>query len=50
MPMPDGKSIRANLTTVYKDANTKTFTVKGIGPDGKDFGMFQITYKRRAKE
>jgi hypothetical protein len=48
MPTPDGKSIKATLITVYKDANTKTFTVKGTGPDGKDFEMFQINYKRRA--
>ena len=49
MPMPDGKTTKATMTIVYKDANTKTFTLKGAGPDGKDFEMVQITYKRRAK-
>lgn len=49
MPMPDGKSMKVTMTTVLKDADTKTFTIKGAGPDGKDFEMMQITYKRRAK-
>lgn len=49
MPMPDGKSMKATMTTVTKDANTRIFTLRGAGPDGKDFEMIQITYKRRAK-
>ena len=49
MPMPDGKTMKATMTTVYKDANTKVFTMKGAGPDGKDVEMVEITYKRRAK-
>jgi hypothetical protein len=49
MPMPDGKTLKATLTTVIKDANTKSFTIKGAGPDGKEFEMMQITYKRRGK-
>ena len=49
MPMPDGKTMKVTLVTVAKDANTKTFTLKGSGPDGKDLEMIQITYKRRAK-
>jgi hypothetical protein len=47
--MPDGKSTKATMTIVYKDTNSKTFTLKGAGPDGKDFEMVQITYKRRAQ-
>jgi hypothetical protein len=49
MPMPDGKSMKATMTTVAKDADTKTFTLKGAGPDGKEVEMLHITYKRRAK-
>jgi hypothetical protein len=49
MPTPDGKSMKVTMTTVLKDANTKTLTMTGNGPDGKDFEMFQITYRRRAK-
>ena len=49
MPMPDGKAVKATLTTVTTDANTRVFTIRGKGPDGKDFEMLQITYKRRAK-
>ncbi len=49
MPMPDGKSMKSTLITVTKDANTKTFKLIGAGPDGKDFEMMEITYKRRAK-
>lgn len=49
MQMPDGKSIKATLITVHKDADTRTFALRGAGPDGKEFEMFQITYKRRAK-
>jgi hypothetical protein len=49
MPAADGKSTKATMTTVYKDANTKIFTLRSPGPDGKDFEMLHITYKRRAK-
>jgi hypothetical protein len=49
MPMPDGKSTKATMTTVFKDANSKTFSLRGTGPDGKEFEMIHITYKRRAK-
>src|SRR5262245_43395873 len=49
MTTPDGKNMKATLTTIYKDANTKTFTLKGAGPDGQEFEMIHITYKRRAK-
>ena len=49
MQTPDGKTMKATLTNVFKDADTKIFTIKGAGPDGKDFEMLHITYKRRAK-
>lgn len=49
MPMPDGKSMKTTMITVAKDADTKTFTLTGVGPDGKNIEMMQITYKRRAK-
>lgn len=48
MPMPDGKTVKAILTTVTKDADTKVFTLKGSA-DGKDFEMIQVTYKRRSQ-
>ncbi len=48
MPMPDGKTIKATMTTVAKDADTKVFTLKGSA-DGKEFEMIQVTYRRRAK-
>jgi hypothetical protein len=47
MPMPDGKTTKATMTTVYNDANTKTFTLRAAAPDGKDFEMLHIIYKRR---
>ena len=49
MPTPDGKSMKITMVSVAKDANNKTFTMTGPGPDGKEGEMMQITYKRRAK-
>jgi hypothetical protein len=49
MPMPDGKSMKVTMTTIYKDADHKDFTIRGTTPDGKEFEMIQISYKRRAK-
>lgn len=49
MATPDSKSTKVILTTVTKDANTRVFTLKSAGVDGKDLEMIQITYKRRAK-
>jgi hypothetical protein len=49
MPMPDGKSMKTTLVTVHKDADTQIFRLLGAGPDGKEFEMIHITYKRRAK-
>ncbi len=49
MSMHDGKSVKVIMTTVHKDADTKTFTIRGASADDKDSEMLQITYKRRAK-
>jgi uncharacterized protein DUF1579 len=49
MPMPDGKTVKATITTVATDPNTKIFTIKAPGPDGKEAEMMHITYKRRVK-
>jgi hypothetical protein len=49
MPLPDGKSMKSSITITYKDANTKVLSLKGNTPDGKEFEMVEITYKRRAK-
>jgi hypothetical protein len=48
MPMPDG-NMKVTMTTVTKDPNTRVFTLKGTGPDGKVVEVIEITYKRRAK-
>jgi hypothetical protein len=48
MPMPDGKSMKSTITITYKNANTKVLSLKG-NMNGKEFGMVEITYKRRAK-
>jgi hypothetical protein len=50
MSMPDGSSMKVTQTTTTKDANTRVFSLKGAGPDGKDMEMIQITYKRQAKK
>jgi hypothetical protein len=50
MPMPDGTTMKVKQTTVTKDANTRLFTLKGVGPDGSEMEMIQITYKRRANK
>ena len=49
MPMPDGTMMKMTIVTVTRDPNTRHFTLKGTGPDGKDMEMVQITYTRRTK-
>jgi hypothetical protein len=49
MQTPDGKSSKVTMTTVETGADTRTFTLTGPGPDGKQSEMLHITYKRRAK-
>lgn len=46
MPLPDGKTMKVTMVTVTKDANTNVFTMTGAGPDGKEFEMIKITYRR----
>ncbi len=48
MPIAGGTSVKATLVTVFKDADTKTFTLSAM-VDGKLAEMMQITYKRREK-
>jgi len=48
MPTPEGKSMKVTMTGAMKDADTKTFTLTGTGPDGKQVEMLHITFKRRA--
>lgn len=40
---------KATLLTVFKDADTRTFTLTAKGPDGKDVEAVRIVYKRSAK-
>ena len=49
MEAPDmsGKVSKMKETTVYKDPNTRVFTLFTPGPDGKDAPMMRITYTRR---
>jgi hypothetical protein len=49
MVMADGRTAKATLVTVYKDADTRTFAMRTPGPGGKDAELFRITYTRRAK-
>lgn len=47
MSMPDGSTMKVVQTTVFKDANTKTFSLKGALPDGNTIEMIGITYTRK---
>jgi hypothetical protein len=49
MEAPDmtGKVSRMKETVVYKDPNTRVFTMFNTGPDGKDVPTMRITYTRR---
>jgi hypothetical protein len=49
MATPDGKDMKTIMTTVFNDADTKTFTLKTPGEGGKEVEMLHITYKRRGK-
>lgn len=48
MPLPDGKTMKVTLTTVFKDADNKVFTLAGHA-DGKDLEFVKISYKRKSK-
>jgi hypothetical protein len=45
-PVTKGK-VNARMTTRWTDANTEVFEMFGPGPDGKEFKMMEITYKKR---
>ena len=44
---PDGKPMKLNMVSRNVDADNIVFTMSAPGPDGKDFEMLKITYKRR---
>lgn len=46
-PDPDGQVMKMKASTVWKDANTRVFTMSGAGPDGKDATFMRITYTRK---
>ncbi len=46
---PDGKPMKMTMRSQMTDNDNITFTMSAPGPDGKDFEMMKITYKRRAK-
>jgi Protein of unknown function (DUF1579) len=46
MLAPDGSAAKATLVTVYRDADTRTFTMKVSGPGGEGVELFNITYTR----
>jgi hypothetical protein len=48
--VPGGGKMTFKQTTVTKDANTRVFSLKGAGPDGKDMVLMEVTYKRRARK
>ena len=50
MPLPDGTTMKVTQTTITKDADTRVFSLKAAGPDGKEMEMIAVTYKRRAKK
>ncbi|MEX2168973.1 MAG: DUF1579 domain-containing protein [Pirellulales bacterium] len=43
------KVLKGKNVTTYIDNNTKKFEMYGPGPDGIEFKMMEIMYKRRAK-
>jgi hypothetical protein len=46
-PEPDGKIMKMKSSVVWKDSNTRVFTMSGPGPDGKDATFMRITYVRK---
>jgi Protein of unknown function (DUF1579) len=48
-PDESGKMTMMTSTTVWKDDNTRTFTMSMAGPDGKNIDVMKITYTRKAK-
>jgi hypothetical protein len=48
-PDENGKPMKMNAATVWKDDNTRVFTMAMTGPDGKEVTFMKITYTRRSK-
>jgi hypothetical protein len=46
-PDPSGQIQKMKSVVVYKDADTRVFTMSGAGPDGKDVTFLRITYTRK---
>jgi hypothetical protein len=46
-PDPSGQIQKMKSVVTYQDADTRTFTMSGTGPDGKDARIMTITYKRK---
>jgi hypothetical protein len=46
-PDPSGQLQKMKAVVVYKDPDTRVFTMSGAGPDGKDVKFLTITYQRR---
>jgi hypothetical protein len=46
-PDPSGQVMKMKSAVVWKDPDTRVFTMSGPGPDGKDVTMMRITYKRK---
>jgi hypothetical protein len=46
-PDPSGQVTKMKSSVVWKDPNTRVFTMSGPGPDGKDATFMKITYTRR---
>lgn len=44
-----GKPAKTRQVSRYLDADNKVFELYALDPDGKEFKMLEITYKRRAK-
>ena len=49
MPDPSDptKTLEATMVETWLDADTRTFSMRVAGPDGKAMEMMKITYKRR---
>jgi hypothetical protein len=46
-PDAGGKMMTMRMATVWKDADTKVWSMYAPGPDGKEFQMMRITYTRK---
>ena len=46
-PDTSGQIQKMKAVVIYKDPDTRVFTMSGAGPDGKDVKVMTITYKRK---